>query len=535
MATLRMAGFSGEIPRALPRLLPEAGAQIARDVKFERGGIMPVRQPGLAQAIGDPAVSTIYYDNGTWRTWTGVYNVVPGPTPNNRLYISRAGLSPQLMVDGTTYPLALPGPVAALSVASSGTADPDTQQAMVYTYTYVTSFGEESEPAPLSNEVLWSAGLTNTLSGFALSIAGRGVTKMRIYRSQTSALGDTSLYFIAERAISVADFADNVTSNPLQELLPSADYNPPPATLRGIIAMPNGMMAGFVGKDVYFSEPWHPHAWPEKYVLTVDFDIVGLGVFDHTLVILTKGSPYVATGLSPDAMAMDRVRANYPCIAARGIANCGDFVAYPSNEGLIAIGPNGANLVSDSLFTLDLWRNYQPSTFIASYYNGKYIASFQPLSGVGLSRGTLFIELREQQSFISRSAFYGKALYTEAGTGKLYFLGDSTVGDPDGIFEWDFAAGANRRGWWRSKKFVLPAPATYGCIMIEADGTTAGSDDFQADVLADGVVVASILAINRPARLPAGFLAQTWEVDVYTKLQVTAIRLASSPAELAQG
>ena len=47
----------------------------------------------------------------------------------------------------------------------------------LYVYTWVTAFDEESEPCPISADVLWQSGMTVTLSGFQATPAGRNITK----------------------------------------------------------------------------------------------------------------------------------------------------------------------------------------------------------------------------------------------------------------------------------------------------------------------------------------------------------------------
>ena len=41
---------------------------------------------------------------------------------------------------------------------ANGAIDPKTSETLVYSYTYVSQFDEESAPAPLSNQILWSPG-----------------------------------------------------------------------------------------------------------------------------------------------------------------------------------------------------------------------------------------------------------------------------------------------------------------------------------------------------------------------------------------
>jgi hypothetical protein len=79
------------------------------------------------------------------------------------------------------------------------------------------------------------------------SPVGRSLTKQRIYRSQTGSSG-TYLYLIAEGPASASSFVDTVPVHGFDEALPSADWNPPPDALTGLIDVPNGMMSGFVGR-----------------------------------------------------------------------------------------------------------------------------------------------------------------------------------------------------------------------------------------------------------------------------------------------
>src|SRR5690606_18334280 len=107
---------------------------------------------------------------------------------------------------------------------------------------------------------------------------------------------------------------------------PSRHWTAPPDALSGLTAMPNGMMAAFVGKDLYFCEPFRPHAWPEIYVLTTDFPIVALGALGTTLWVLTEGYPYRVSGTTPGSMVMDKVEANLPCVNARAVVDLGHAI-----------------------------------------------------------------------------------------------------------------------------------------------------------------------------------------------------------------
>ena len=62
-----------------------------------------------------------------------------------------------------------------------------------------------------------------------------------------------------------------------------------------MVVMPGGVIAGFAGRDVYFCEPFKPHAWPVAYSMPVDAEIVTLGVYDTTLLVPIVGQKHRVT------------------------------------------------------------------------------------------------------------------------------------------------------------------------------------------------------------------------------------------------
>jgi hypothetical protein len=352
--------------------------------------------------------------------------------------------------------------------------------------------------------------------------------------------------------------------SPIQEAIGTLTYNPPPDDLQGIIALPNGMLAGFTGNKLYFSEPYIPHAWPEKYVLTTNYDIVGLGAFGRSIAIMTKGNPYIATGITPDAMAMELIEVNYPCVNKRGIVDLGYAVAYPSSDGLILVSSEGAKHVTRQLFTRDQWQQLNPQTMVACQYDGRYVACYSYVDSAGATQsGTIIIDLTGEQAFLSRTDFYTNYMFYEPGAGKLYVL------DGQKAKQWDAPNMPYMQMEWRSKKIVLDGPINMGASMVDIDAVsiaanqplpmitiddatfvsesfpstvvpgsvfTASADPaFQAVVYADGAAVQTFSDINKVSRLPGGFMARTWEVTVKGRQPVTSIYLAWSPSELYVG
>ncbi len=582
MTTLRIGAFSGEIPRRTPRLLPDGFAQAAYNVRLDDGALTPMRWARYADHLdGGEDYKTIYKRGEQWLAWDKVVNVVPGPVATDRLYITGDG-APKIMVDDLVIPLALPPPPNALTAAlTGGTVDPAVSSSVVYAFTWVTAFDEESEPSALSNEVVWSPGCTITLTGWPAVPAGRAINRVRIYRSPTSATGATGLYFLAERpAVLQTAYDDHYGDT--NEAIPSVSYNPPPDDLAGLTSLPNGMMAAFSGKELCFCEPYRPHAWPEQYRLAVDYPIVGLCAFGSALAVLTTGQPYVVNGTAPENMVMERLEVNLPCVNPRSIVDLGYAGVYASHAGLVSISSSGANLVTGELFTRERWVQMNPYSMVAGQYNGRYMASYAYTDTSGAEqRGTLILDLTGSQPFLIRGNDDADAMYYDVPTGSLYLLRNGAD-----IYQWDDQSQPNGEFYWRSKQHIFSGPLSFSCILVEglssvdptlteeeaarrkakaeaqlaanralmddlaAAGEIAGAtvglvtfagslirpvneveDSMAVTVWADGRRVATITSANQIVRLPA-VLGTWWEIEVRSNMPITALSLAQSPMEL---
>lgn len=576
MAKLRFGQFSGEIPKLIARLLPDTAAQQAENVRLDDGGLTPVRKLKVEHVFaGVSGIQTIYKFGSDWLAWDKAVNAVPGPVATDRLYYTGDG-KPKMRVGTTVYDLAVPYPSTALTASTSGSGTGDTITRL-YVYTWVTDFGEESEPCPVSNAVTWQSGQTVTLSGFASTPSGRNITKQRIYRSQSSSQAGTDLFLIAERAASTSNFTDTFSATQFGEILPSRDWNAPPDDLQGLIAMPNGMMAAFTGKQLCFCEPFRPHAWPEKYRLTTAYPIVALAAFGTTVVAATEGYPYIATGNSPDSMIEEKSETVLPCINARGMVDLGYSAAYPSNDGLVVISPSGAGVATENLFTRKDWQRIGPASLVAGQFSGRYFASYNYAEIDGkLFEGTIIIDLAGRQPFVIRAPWRADAFFYDIPSSQLFAL----IGDT--VYEYDALGMENEIMTWRSKPFVLPSPASFGAIRVdgvitdsneeeaarqaaiaaintanaalfaqdsmgsEIDGApidtfALGGDGLQSlppskyatvTIYADGEPIRVTAEINKAVRIPATRRARVWEIQVNGTAEIEAIKMATTMREL---
>ncbi|HEV8034388.1 hypothetical protein [Yoonia sp.] len=524
---IRIADFKGEIPRRHPRLLPMEYAQLAQNTRLDDGSIAPVREAALTTTLNADAAS-IFLHKGVWFSFPNDVDVVPGPVADDRLYITGNG-APSMNVNGTNYPLALNAPVLAPTVVMSGEPDDTIAQFITYAYTFVTIFDEESAPSPVSNAILWSAGLNVTVSDFSPPQSGRGINRIRIYRSQTSASGITDLYFVSEQPIATTSYVHDLVEEPLQEVLPSADYDAPPSTMAGLISLPNGMMAAFDGKKVLFCEPFKPHAWPEKYRLTIDRDVVGLAGFGTTLAILTTATPYVAQGTAPENMIMEKMERDLPCVAKRGIVDMGYAAVYPSSEGLVMITGGSADLVSRNLFTTEQWKALSPSSFHAEQYEGRYFFTHTP-AGDSVQKMGIF-DITGAQPYYIETDEAPITMTRDASTGALYMLLTAR-----NVHRWDAPGAELKPQTWRSRLFQLVSPVSYSGVLVEADdpigAIPAGETPNLTRIYADGVLVREFNTLNAPVRMPSGFQSRKWQIEIIGYVPITGISMAQSYDEL---
>lgn len=569
-APVSITDFKGEIPRRHPRLLPSGFAKRSVNARLTSGRLDGFRRPGLVHTFGAD-VNTVFRDGSTWLGFTAETHVVRGPVAQERLYYTQVGETPKMRIGSTEYELALPGPAAAPTLTALSAPDPALINQIVFAYTFVTEFDEESAPSPVSAPLDWSPGVDVRVSGFSAPVASRGVDRIRLYRSQISALGITDLYFVAEFAVATTEHDHDLDAEPLQEVLPSNDYDTPPAGMIGLIALHNGMMAAFEGRELYFCEPYKPHAWPVRYRLITDFNIVGLAAFGSTLAILTEGTPYIAQGSAPENMVMERMDSSMPCVSRRGIVDFGYAAAYPSNDGLALITASGVQLVSRNLFSQQGWRALKPAQMVAVNHDGRYAFTYGAedlpvidsgtagtpsddvmdggTPGLSPSEFTIhnangvflqgafqslgFIDLTgEQPFFISTDDEVNigpVSLYHHERSGDLFML------DPDLRRVWRFDD-PNRplaNYAWRTGEMHFPALQNFGAILVESDEESLALGDMNITVQAGNREFSFKPTLNVPTRLPGGFLERKWTISAEGSIPVTLIAMAVSISDFA--
>jgi hypothetical protein len=281
--------------------------------------------------------------------------------------------------------------------------------ARAYVYTWVTAYGEEGPPSDPSVVNGWS-NATWTVSLFTPTPADMGVdrniTHTRIYRSITNLSGQGTYFLVAEIPVTQAVYVDTIddATVALNSQLESLYWFGPPVDLQGFVVFPNGIAIGWKDNEIWFSEPYRPHAWPPNYVLTTEFPIVGIGVCGQAIVVCTQSTPYVITGVNPASMSMIKVNLPEPCLHRGSIVSTDTTVLYVSQNGLIQISQSGAGAnVTEGWITRERWQALTPQQHVRAIKHATSYFAFGTVAGadVSFARDGYTVELsaQDQTSF----------------------------------------------------------------------------------------------------------------------------------------
>jgi hypothetical protein len=527
-----------------PRYLGTNAAQTALNCPVWLGSLQPIR--GISAITPDPltrtgALTSIYRfgQNETdekkyWFHWTADVDVVQGfiaGDTSERTYYTGDGVPKvtdsalALAGAGTNYPetsytlgVPKPTPTTAPSLAKTGTPDPNTTtETRVYTFTYVNSWDEESAPytaTSLSVDVY--PGEAVSITGLPTAPTGSyNVTKKRIYRSATGS-ANSSFFFVAEIAIATTTYSDSIAGDSLNEELPSLTWLQPVSDMEGLVGLPNGIMAGFKGNDIYFSEPYRPFAWPVQYMQTAGYPIVGLGVIDTTVVVLTKGRPYFIQGSHPEAMTMVEADVNQACVSKKSIVSMNNYVFYASPDGLVGLSPGGSNVVTQSMFDKYSWQNMNPANLVGTRYENQYVGFLNTTSGDG---GFVYDMNAKTWNFHN---IYATGGFNDLKNDALYVIKSNE------LWKWD--TGTALSYVWKSKKFTFPEPKGFTCYRVQAE-----SYPVTIKIYRDGVsIVSTAVPDSGVKRLPSG-IGTDWEFQLEGNTEVYNVQIAQSPMEFNQG
>lgn len=404
--------------------------------------------------------------------------------------------------------------------AAVGTLQPTrSSETRVYVYTYVTAYGEEGPPSDPSDAVDIDAEYPVTVSNLSGAPNGAyNIAKIYLYRTATASSGATDYQLVSDNiSIGTGSYVDKIKQVALGEVIPSIGWIAPPTDMQGLRLMANGIGIGWSqSKTICFSEPYMPHAYPDKYKISVDYPVVGIGAFGQSAAIVTKGYPYIVNGVDPASMTLTKLPLEQACVSKRSVVETGSGVIYASPDGLVSLGAGGVNILTIGLLSQAQWQAYNPSSIHGYWHESRY-------HGFCTVNGTVKMFILDTTGQTTSwceadiSAYAGHRVLQDD---SLYVLTSSGL---QALFE-----GSTYLTYtWRSKIAQLPAPGAFSFGQVQAS-----SYPVTLNVTADGVSRSYTVSSAAPFRLQSTGLALEWVVEVVGTAVVNSISLAQSSWEL---
>ncbi|THJ32416.1 hypothetical protein E8K88_12005 [Lampropedia aestuarii] len=409
--------------------------------------------------------------------------------------------------------------------------DPDRiVESRYYVATYVTDWGEESAPSPVSEMVEMDQNDSVIVTVLAPP-AGRHIQKWRLYRSSAGS-GSAAFLFVDEMLIATRTYLDELKGELLGEVCPTFLWAEPPYRLdnnsaqetkppkgddpylRGFVGMPNGILAGFIDNFVAFSQPYVYYAWPVEYQISTEAPIVGLGVFGQSLFVGTMTYPYIISGADSASMSALKLPQLQPCVSRRSIVGVGDGVVYASTDGLCFANTAGVQLLTGELFSREDWTALEPAAIVAVEHESVYYF----WDGLGRCWALDFLVKK-----LARVDLEGvTAVCRDVLTDSLFAVRGNAL-------QRLFASG-RRTGVWRGSKATFPMHTALAWVQV--DGRQSEDEPVIVRWYGEGQLRHSVqLTDTLPQRLPPGRWLEH-EIEVESAARLTKVVLASSTAEL---
>lgn len=625
MSVIKIPLFAGMVPALDKHMLDAKNSQNSVNAFMYSGALR-----GLAEAVrlndtdflsktryahriplndGDPS----YLYDSYWLEFENIdTDVINAPTSGDqyeRIYWTSPSEPPtyntkQRIIDGQhPFLLGIPEP-GNISVSVSGGSS-TTMVTRAYISTLVSAYGEEgpaSKPKLLESE--------KEDATFAVTVAAvdpddmgpdRNIATIRLYRTIVSLNGTANYYLVHEfPADDVPQtFNDTITDEELADnvILESIAWTGPP-DLEGWSVMPNGIVVGWIGKDLYFSEPYRPHAWPVAYSLSLNFEIIGIAVIGQTAVICTKGNPYTASGVNSFAVTTSMLASFEPCISKGSIVPTEEGVYYMSPNGLILVNAGRAENITKQFISRDFWNKMtvgakmNAARFGPAYYavagivdrafqtneNNPTVNAFQIFEDIADPGVDIEAAFQTEASEGSSKGFMVDPTNVNMGC-ILLENSDSISSIYNDYYSSELIFIQNRAAWWldrrpgfktisylwKSKAFQSPEKQNFSAMKVffyvddvedNNEIVPSGPQQFSVidpdtgayvplvydpntqygivRVFADfkEIYAAELREPGQLMRLPSGYKAEFWEVELVGRNKIKSVQMATTVKEL---
>lgn len=326
----------------------------------------------------------------------------------------------------------------------------DNLSVVSFVYTYVTACYEESAPSYPSEAI--TINTDDQVSVIASETPPANAVLKRWYVAIPTG-NSTSWFLVAETPVEQVLFNYCHTTFGFNDILQTNDYNAPPTCLHGVAIVGDSTTVVWQNRDLWFSEPNQPHAYPSRHRQTIEDNIVAVVTLQdqsvgngsqYISVVLTDGHPYLIRGRLPEEMELVRLNRDAPCVNPQGVLSFEGNVFYASHDGLYRITDASVYNITAEWFTLEEFHKLRPHTLKIGYYNDRLLAFSN------IADGIMFKYTREnnqhQYDCVYLTPWYEAVQYQRGG--ELLVAG--ITGD---VYSWE--QGSTRlTATWRSKLFT---------------------------------------------------------------------------------
>ena len=554
MAELKLTRFSGLVPRLHPRNLPENSATKILDVDLSNGTLKPFR---TNKKVSDKTGKYIFVDNCCYITSDNCKASVDiiedecsivvatglGPHPVQNLKSKACNNEwVRLGFPETTTPTAQAIDFKPLPHQTGAHFDM-AREVREYFYTLVTCLGEgtacqESLPSEVSNLVECHNGDDVVVSNI-LTTAPNGykIDSVRIYCAVTMVDFDGReqepvFLEVGEVPFGTGTFLHKARTGYGDECM-TEEYDNLPDNAKNLVYCNNGQLAAIVGCELWLSEPFKPHAWPEAYrygrftgkpLRFIPTETTGYILTDSVPAVIEIESPCTSQG----CRKITQLSETHPIISYDSAAAYNGACFYATNDGIVMLQGNASAVITAQYFSRDDWLAIAPWTLKGVVHDGYYygfsdVMSFRfkvPDNVHEQFESSTLVELSDKPTAVYRT-----------NQDRLMLAFDDGIYEFDEGLEW-------REFQWKSKPYIAPGYTAFTAYKIVGDYT-----EFhvvhrllkrQRDEMVDEhIVVGDHMTFdNKPRRLRAGYSTINFDVAISGRGEVTEYHIATSVNEL---
>lgn len=361
---------------------------------------------------------------------------------------------------------------------------PEVTEATTRQYQYVVSwvryFGgwqHESIPSDPIGIVQDGEGVTIRLEEDFPS----GVVGWRIYRiSLTNTEATSAFQLVADLDTSFTEYHDVKENVELGEALGSTYRTDngnlvtagiPDEDFEGMAGPFNGFYVGWVGRDLYLSEPGNPAWWPGSYVTQANYNIKAVLQYGPNICVVTEGGVQFGYGSHPDNFVLSQ--SEHGAGGTSRTSTARNF--YLGYDGIYRITDNGAELFTtgfsaeyfEALDHSKCWMVIEKEKMILFHENG----------------GLVFDIRSTQWSTLSEARHSFESIWCTGG--EIYALRENTIVQVFGAEKANIDyTGANTFGqadFKRVESLRFNGSGQVRCILLDEYGEVLSESDLDLD------------------------------------------------------